>query len=178
MRIAQVFINTLIYNKMKKKFFSRVAIAAIAMFTISMTAVAQEQGDMAVGGNLVLGTGESYTNIGIGAKFQYNVLEPLRLEGSFTYFLEKDYLSMWDLSVNSHWLLPVADNIKVYPLAGLGIMSFNVNGFDSTTKFAISLGGGVDFNLTEAIFLNAEAKYKIIEDYNRLLLSVGIGYRF
>jgi outer membrane protein X len=106
-----------------KSIFRKVAVMAIAVFTMSVAANAQEKGDMAVGGNLVLGSGDSFTNYGIGAKFQYNVTNPLRLEGSFTYFLKKDYLTMWDLSANAHWLFPVADKITVYPLAGLGILN-------------------------------------------------------
>jgi outer membrane protein X len=168
---------------MKKMFLKKAAIAAIAMFTISLTAVSQEKGDMAAGGNLVLGTGNSHTNIGIGAKFQYNVLTPLRLEGSFTYFLKKDYVSMWDLSVNGHWLFPVGDNITVYPLAGLGLLGSSVDlGWSglgsSTSDVAFNLGGGVDLNLTDALFLNAELKYKISDYWDRLMLSVGVGYRF
>jgi opacity protein-like surface antigen len=70
----------------------------------------------------VLGSGDSYSNYGIGAKFQYNVTKPIRLEGSFTYFLKKDLISMWDLSVNAHYLFPIADKLTVYPLAGLGLL--------------------------------------------------------
>jgi hypothetical protein len=65
---------------------------------------AQEKGDMAVGGNLSLGTGYSFTNIGIITKFQYNVTSPIRLEGAFNYFLKKNMTSMRDLGVNGYYL--------------------------------------------------------------------------
>jgi outer membrane protein X len=170
-----------------KKVFSKVAIVAIALVTMSVAAGAQEKGDMAAGGNLVLGTGNSFSNFGIGAKFQYNVTDPLRLEGSFTYFLKKDYVTMWDLSVNGHWLFPVADKLTVYPLAGLGILgsSANVNigyGFgtvsSSSSDFAFTLGGGLDYQLTEKLTGNVELKYKIADVWDRLLLSAGVAYRF
>ena len=93
---------------------------------------------------------------------------------------------MWDLSVNAHWLFPVAPQITVYPLAGLGILgsSYSIDlgpfgdygGSDSEVGF--NLGGGVDFNLTDKLFLNAELKYKIGNTWDRLLLSAGVGYRF
>jgi outer membrane protein X len=173
-----------------KSSFRKVAIVAITVFTMSVAANAQEKGDMAAGGNLVLGSGDSFTNYGIGAKFQYNVTNPLRLEGSFTYFLKKDYLTMWDLSVNAHWLFPIADKVTVYPLAGLGILNY---GYDysvdlgeygsygssgSTSDIAFNLGGGIDYKLTDKLILSAELKYKISDTWDRLLLSAGLAYRF
>jgi outer membrane protein X len=172
--------------KQMKSIFRKVAIVAIAVFTMSVAVSAQEKGDMAAGGNLVLGLGDSFTNYGIGAKFQYNVTNPLRLEGSFTYFLKKDYLTMWDLSVNAHWLFPVADKITVYPLAGLGILNYSTDlglgayGVKDASKsdVAFNLGGGIDYKLTDKLILNAELKYKISDRWNRLLLSAGLAYRF
>ena len=177
---------------MKSVFLKRMAIVVIAVLTMSVAVNAQEKGDMAVGGSLVLGSGDSYSNVGIGAKFQYNVMTPLRLEGAFTYFLKKDNVSMWDLSVNAHWLFPVTPQITVYPLAGLGILGSKVSvpsidlgpigsfggGSASESEVGFNLGGGIDFNLTDKLFLNAELKYKIGNTWDRLLLSAGVGYRF
>ena len=166
---------------MKSVFFKKVAIVAIAAVTMSVAAVAQQKGDMAVGGNLVLGSGDSYSNIGIGPKFQYNVTDPIRLEGSFTYFLKKDYVSMWDLSVNGHYLFPVTDVITLYPLAGLGILGTKLHGIGgswSDSDVCINLGGGIDIKLTDQLSLNGELKYKIVNNWNRLLLSAGIAYKF
>jgi outer membrane protein X len=165
-----------------KSSFRKVAIVAIAALTMSVAAGAQEKGDMAAGVNLVLGSGDSFTNFGIGAKFQYSVTNPLRLEGSFTYFLKKDYLKMWDLSVNGHWLFPLSDKITVYPLAGLGILNCSLDlgelSGDPTSDFTFNFGGGVDFNLTDKLILNAEVKYKISDVWSRLQLSAGIAYKF
>jgi outer membrane protein X len=175
---------------MMKRVFRRVAIVAIAVLSMSVAANAQEKGDMAAGGNLVMGSGDGFTNFGIGAKFQYNVMNPLRLEGSFTYFLKKDYLTMWDLSVNGHWLFPVGDKLTVYPLAGLGILNYgydysvdlggwgNYGSSASTSDFAFNLGGGVDFKLTDKMILNAELKYKISDVWSRVLISAGLTYKF
>lgn len=177
---------------MKTVFLKRVAIVIIAVVTMSVSAAAQKQGDMAVGANLVLGSGNSYSNMGVGAKFQYNVIDPLRLEGSFTYFFEKDLVSMWDLSVNAHYLFPIAEQITVYPLAGLGILGSKANipsfdfgglgsyggGSHSDTEFGFNLGGGIDFKVTENVILNVELKYKIGDNWNRLLISAGVAYKF
>lgn len=167
----------------------KAAVLIIAVLAMNVVANAQEKGDMAIGGNLVLGSGDSFTNYGIGAKFQYNVTNPIRLEGSFTYFLKKDYVTMWDLSVNGHWLLPVADKITVYPLAGVGILNYGydldlgmeeygVDDSGSKSDIAFNLGGGIDYKLTDKLLLNAELKYKISDRWNRLLVSAGVAYKF
>ena len=166
-------------------FFKKAAIIAIAV-TMSVAANAQTKGDMAAGGNLVLGTGDSFSNVGIGAKFQYNVTDPIRLEGSFTFFLKKDFISQWDFSVNGHYLFPVADQITVYPLVGLGIFGTKVsvdlgpfgNMSTSASDLCVNLGGGIDFKLTDQLILNAELKYKIVNNWNRLMLSAGVAYKF
>lgn len=173
-----------------KNVFRKAAIAVFAIMVMSATISAQEQGDMAVGGNVVIGVGDSFTNYGLGAKFQYNVTSPLRLEGSFTYFLKKDYVTMWDLSLNAHWLFPIAENIAVYPLAGIGLLNSGVDidlglgelGIadvsSSQSDLVFNLGGGIDYRLTNKLILNAEVKYKISDLWDRSVISVGLAYKF
>ncbi len=174
-----------------KSMLRTTVIAIIATLTMSMTANAQQAGDMAVGANAVFGTGNSFSNFGIGAKFQYNVMDPLRLEGSFTYFFKKNFLSMWDASVNAHWLFSISDKITIYPLAGLSMLGTTVS-YDldlgpfggyadsaSATEFGFNLGGGIDVPVSDKFIINGELKYKICGGgWSRLLISAGVAYRF
>ena len=176
----------------KVSLFKKVAVIATALVSMSVTAEAQDKGDIAAGVNAVLGSGDSYTNFGIGAKLQYNIVKPVRLEGAFNYFLEKDLVSMWDLGLNVHYLIPVGEKLVFYPLAGAGVLGSKVNipsidlgeygsvggGSASDSQFGFNVGVGIDFKLTEKLFLNLEAKYKISDVWNRLLVSAGIGFRF
>jgi len=168
-------------------FFRKVAIVAIAVVTMCVTVQAQQKGDKAVGGNLVFGTGNSYTNFGIGAKFFYNITDPIRLAGEFDYFLKKDYVSWWDFSVYGHYLIPVVDQLVLYPSVGLGFVGWSWNepsylgyggGSYSDNRFAVSLGGGADYALTPTLILNGELRIKLIENSNRFNLAVGIVYKF
>ena len=162
-----------------------------------MTTNAQTKGDKAVGAGVVLGSGDSYSNYGFDAKFQYNILDHVRLEGAFAYYFKKDYTSMYDFSAYGHYLFNVGDVLTVYPLVGVGLFGvkhYGINypdyeygydedyeyGVNNTVKtyLAISFGGGVDFKLTEKLILNAEAKYKVIDNFNRFVISAGIAYRF
>ena len=51
-------------------------------------------------------------------------------------------------------------------------------GSSSTGKFGINLGGGIQYNFTDKVFLNGEIKYQIINNFNQLVFGVGVGYKF
>ena len=163
-------------------FTRKVAIVAIAVVSINVAANAQAQGDKAVGGNLVIGTGNSYTNVGIGAKFFYNVTDPIRLAGEFDYFLKKDNVSWWDFSVYGHYLFSVADGVNVFPAVGLGMMGWKADlgpfGNYSDSKFVFSLGGGADYALTDQLILTGELRLKLYDGNNRVNFAVGIAHKF
>ena len=161
-----------------KKFFLLVCAAVM-----SLSASAQA-GDKALGAQLVFG---SETNsLGFGVKGQYYFTDHIRGEGSFDYFLKNKGISMWDINANVHYLFDVADKFKVYPLAGLGYTNWSykyeyagapvVEGSDG--RLAVNLGGGVEYELTKNLNVNAEAKYQIISNYNQLVLGVGVAYKF
>ena len=163
-------------------FIRKAAIVAIAAVSINVAANAQMQGEKAVGGNLVFGSGDSYSNFGIGAKFFYNVTDPIRLAGEFDYFLKKDYVSFWDFSVYGHYLFSVAEGVNVFPAVGLGMMGIKVDlgpfGNASDSKFAFSLGGGADYALNESLILTGELRLKLYDGNNRVNFAVGLAYRF
>jgi outer membrane protein X len=177
-----------------RKNFLLYCVLAIAGLTVSLTANAQEQGDIAAGANVVLGAGQEFTNFGLGAKLQYNIIKPIRIEAAFNYFFEKDMTSMWDAGLNAHYLFFISDRVTVYPLVGAGFLGSKdkldeeyaallalLGGeaeSDSYNEFGVKLGGGVDFKLTEKLFLNFEAKYRIGDLWNRTFISAGIGFRF
>ena len=103
-----------------KKFLFAISMAAAA----TLGAAAIETGDMAVGLNLgvapCLESGASVTNFGIGARFQYNVAAPVRLEANFNYWFKSKGLDALDLAVNAHYLINLSDKLRVYPIAGVG----------------------------------------------------------
>ena len=164
-----------------KRFF----IIALVAF-IGMSVQAQNvKGDMAAGVNVAYGTKDGFSNFGIGAKFQYNLSDAIRIEPSATYFFKKDYTKMWDANVNIHYLFNVAEKFTVYPLAGVSLvgmkaevdLDFGVMDFGevsaSETKFGANLGGGAQYWLTESFALNFEVKYQLVSDFNRPVFSLG-----
>jgi len=165
---------------MKTVFLKRVAIVAIAALTMSLSASAQKKGDMDAGVNLLYGSTSGYSNVGLGAKFRYNVTDPIRLAAEFDYFLKKNFISMWDFSVYGHYLFPVADKIVVYPEVGLGELGATASAYGmsaSSSDFVISLGGGLDYQLSPNLTLNAQLRYKT-ETGGWFNILVGLAYKF
>ena len=169
-----------------KRFF----IIALVAF-IGMSVQAQNvKGDMAAGVNVAYGTKDGFSNFGIGAKFQYNLSDAIRIEPSATYFFKKDYTNMWDANVNIHYLFNVAEKFTVYPLAGVSLvgvkaevdLDFGVMDFGevsaSETKFGANLGGGAQYWLTESFALNFEVKYQLVSDFDRPVFSLGSVVKF
>ncbi len=172
----------------------------VAIFCAWNAQAQTEKGAMAAGANLTVGFGDSYTNVGLGVKYQYNIIDNLRLEPNFNYYFKKDYLSMWDLSVNVHYLFTLYEGLNFYPLAGIGVAGGKVhygsfydniseglfeNIFDhdidvdnTITNFIFNIGAGLEYMITDNISVNLEYKYRVCADLNRSLLSFGVAYHF
>ena len=150
---------------------------------MSLSASAQA-GDKALGAQFVFGS--ETNNIGLCVKGQYYFTDQLRGEASVDYFFKNKGVSMWDINANVHYLFDVANKVKVYPLAGLGYTNWSYKlEYDNVTlakgtdgRLAVNLGGGAEYELTKDLSVNAELKYQIINNYNQLVLGVGVAYKF
>ena len=111
---------------MKKTLFMFAALvmlatSASAQFSNSKSSRASSDDSRgAIGVNVTYGT--EVGSVGFGVKGQYRFIDQFRGEAAFEYFLKKDNVSAWDVNVNLHYLIPVANNLKVYPLAGVTYM--------------------------------------------------------
>ena len=89
----------------------------LGLMFVMLSSTYAQKGRQAIGFGLSYGT--EIESAGLGIKYQYNITNPLRIEPSFNYFFENDNVSMLDLNVNFHYLCPVAQSVKLYPLFGL-----------------------------------------------------------
>ena len=179
---------------MKKVFVS------ICVALMGLGAFAQEKGDMAAGLNLgvapCLESGVPVTNFGIGAKFQYNITNPIRLEADIDYWLKAKGMDVFDISVNGQYLFHCAEKLTVYPLVGIGYAHLgggmsgdfgdimdeydidDIDGSSSASRFLFNVGVGAEYALTSKIAVGAEIKYQYIKDFSRLPITIGVTYKF
>jgi outer membrane protein X len=167
-------------KKFMKKFY-----LVLLIGLMSVSSVFAQKGETTVGLNL--GYGSEIKSIGIGAKVGYGITDQIRIAPSFNYFLEKDYLSQWEVNADLHYLFPLSDKVTVYPLAGVAYINWKVNFGDifgdddssaTTSKIGINLGGGIGYSLTEKISIGAELKYSVVSDFDQAVFAVNIAYKF
>ncbi|MBF1590719.1 MAG: porin family protein, partial [Prevotella shahii] len=128
-------------------------------------------------------------NLGIGVRGRYDITDKFRADANFNYYFKKNNLEFWDLNANLHYLFNITDKFTVYPMAGLGYANikssleykelgivYKTN--DNYGKFCLNFGGGVDYALTEDLYLNAEVKYQVVSHYDQTVFSAGIVYKF
>ena len=171
---------------MKKLFLT----LCIALFSVG--AFAQEKGEMAVGGSLNFNTKSSM--FGIGARYQYFIIDNLRGDGEFTYYFKKDGVSMFTILASANYLFNVADKINVYPIAGLGVAHSSAKSEDisvhyegqtyhlsseggSSTDFIGQIGAGAQYDFTDKIAGNFDAKLQFGHG-TAFVLAAGIIYKF
>ena len=155
------------------------------MFFIMGSAFAQK-GIQAAGVNLNYGT--KAESIGIGVKYQYNITDNIRLEPSMNYYFNNNYNKhgedVFDINANAHYLVPMASNIRVYPLVGLTFARWNFQEVDGgpwsdiVTRLGVNLGGGAEMDITDQLMLNFELKYQFVSDFDQAVFSVGLAYMF
>ena len=162
---------------MKKLVKTLIVCAAMLVGVTSVSA--QDKGEMAAGVNFAAGFGDNLENYGLAAKFQYNIIDNLRVEPSFTYFFKKNDNTLYDFDVNFHYLFNIYEGINIYPLAGVGIFDGKTKFGDMDAKFIGNVGAGVDFAVTEVIDFGVDYKFKFgTHSFTRNVVSIGATYRF
>lgn len=170
-----------------KRIFTLVCIAVIGM----TSAFAQKKGDMAVGINLGVapcleksvdvaqGVKDDIkvTNFGIGVKFQYNILDALRVEADAEYWFRNNYNDMADAFIDVHYLFNVGSKIKVYPLVGVGYAKYGIKDYHMKGVL-VNAGVGGECALARHISAGLEIKYQYVKDFQRLPITLGVTYRF
>lgn len=165
---------------------------ALCITLAGFAANAQESGAMGLGVNLgvspILEDGAP-TNFEIGAKFQYGLTNTVRLQADLDYAFKADYIDVLTLSANAHFLIPVADKVRLYPLAGIGYgrvgfssgLDFDGGHFNLSehwNRFLFNVGLGGEYDFATNLSVNLEFKYQYMKDFNRLPILLGLTYHF
>lgn len=109
----------------------------LGLMFVMLSSTYAQKGRQAIGFGLSYGT--EIESAGLGIKYQYNITNPLRIEPSFNYFFENDNVSMLDLNVNFHYLCPVAQSVKLYPLFGLTMSNWMLTGMETTSMLMMGV---------------------------------------
>lgn len=153
----------------------KLLLAACVLVAGATSAFAQKKGDIALGANVSYLTESS--RVGFGGKAQYSLTDNFRLDGGITFFLPKEKVNTMEMALNAHYVIPVAESLSLYPLAGLNYLHTSATFGDITIsqgKFGLNLGGGVSYKLSPSVAIGAEAKYILIENANTPSIGANI----
>ena len=143
------------------------------MFFIMSSAMAQKD-IKAIGVHLNYGT--EIESFSLGAKYQQNLTNEIRIEPSMNYHFKKGNVDLLDLNLNLHYIFPMASNIRLYPLAGLTYERWDFGKVEN--RLGVNIGSGVEFDIADNWMTNIELKYKLIKDFDQAVFTVGIAYMF
>lgn len=164
------------------------ALALVGLFAIN-GAMAQEQGDMRAGLGLVLGTkagfdeGGEKLGIGLAPSFEYMITDVISGAVSYDWYFKSSVgsvdINVSYLNIDGRYYF-MTDDVQVYGLAGLGIgmSKVKVGGdSESDSETGLNLGAGANFPLSDALGLNAEAKYQTAGE-GQLAIKAGVFFTF
>lgn len=108
--------------------------------------------------------------VALGVQAQYNLDEPIRLEGRVATTLA--HFPYIIFGVNGHYLFPINEKLTLYPVVGVEAGLGNAPGY-----IGANFGGGAQLELTNNIFLTTELT-ELISRASAGRLTVGMHYRF
>lgn len=117
-----------------KKIFLSLCIALVSVCSYA------QKGTTGIG--LYGAYGSENSNFGLGAKVQHNFTDAIRAEAQFDYFFKKDYMTNMNVGVNLHYLIPISETFRVYPLVGVSYVYWKFDAGD--VLGAAGIGGSFE----------------------------------
>jgi len=145
----------------------------LLLIVIAISAISVKAQDRAFGADINLALGDPI-GFGMGVKYHHGLNDDWRATADAKFLFAN--LSTFELDVNLNYLFEIGtDEVKVYPLAGIGLWA----GFGEGSKanMVFNVGAGIDYPLGDNWYANAEFAFKFW-DYSRENLSLGLMYKF
>ena len=148
---------------MKKLFVVIIAILLVGSFQ-------ETKAQFTVGAGL--GYATDISSLGISANVGYEIDETWEATGSYTHFLEKDYVKWSAVDFNANYNISEIENLgKFYAIGGINITTVKLDipglseflGSSSTSEsnFGVNIGAGLKVDLSEKMILAPEMTYSI-----------------
>ena len=153
---------------MKKLFLTTIVclLAAVGMQA--------QSGKWGVGLNL--GYGTEVSKAYLGGRVLYDIDDRFDVVGSFNHYFKDHEVKFWDINADFHWNAIRRGLFEFYPLAGVGILHGKAGKY-SENWFAVNIGAGIIFNLTDHWKLGGELKGQIMSD-SQFVPQITAMYRF
>jgi len=140
-------------------------------------------------GSLSFNDGDSGSVAGVELSFNCPLLTPptnkIRQQLSIVQYDEAG-TDVTSIEINPHYVVEVSPGLFVGGGPGFGYMSIDTAGGDDSV-LGVQVGGSVHYNLSDTVFLGADARYQLTQDANfgattvsmdnwRIALKAGVSF--
>lgn len=161
-----------------KKLFAMICMAVLALSTNAQV----YQGKAAAGLNLLYGS--EIESMGIGANFQYVVIDQLRGQVEFDAFFKHRNTNWFDVSINAEYLVALkTDMLYIYPLAGMTYSMVTIKEpltgvKDEENHVGLNVGAGLEYEINDHFAAIAEYRHTIMRKVDQGVFAIGAKYKF
>lgn len=133
-------------------------------------------------GEKTLGIAGGYASYNNAAQanlyFQYSFSPHVRIAPELGYIFRNDEKSAFECSIDVHFPFRVARGVKLYPLTGITVNSWDFKNGNHKVKAGFDFGGGLDLYMTSSLKLSLQGKYSLMNDTSGAFVQLGVGYVF
>lgn len=160
-------------------------ITLFLLFPLLFSSKSFAQFENTVGLGVHLGYGEKVKSVGAGIHLHYYYTNNIRFASSFTYYLPRKNMKVWEVDTDAHYVIPVSWLFSFYPIAGLNYSNRQLDaskvsdiGSQDWRKHRVgaNLGLGIQYDFGYKVRSSFEIKYQFIKDYSQLAVMIGIGF--
>lgn len=139
------------------------------MLTIALGLLAQK-GKNSLQVNV--GYGSKIETFGGGVQFNLAMSKKMEFAPSINQFAKKDGISVKEVNLDLHYLIPIGEKVKVYPLFGFALTEWN------ETSAGVNYGIGARYLLTDKFDLGLQYKKNAVSNGQSQYVSfLTIGYK-
>lgn len=118
------------------------------------------------------GYGSKIESIGGGVQFNLAMSKKMEFAPSINQFAKKDGISVKEINLDLHYLIPIGEKVKVYPLFGFSLAEW------SETSAGVNYGVGARYLLTDKFDLGLQYKKNAVSNGQSQYVSfLTIGYK-
>ncbi|MBR6196101.1 MAG: outer membrane beta-barrel protein [Bacteroidaceae bacterium] len=121
--------------------------------------------------------GDLRGDFGIGAGVTLGVNDKIDFAPAFNWFFTEGNLTVWAIDADFHYNFDVAQDFKVYPIAGLALYHWSVSneGVNTgKTKLGVNLGCGCQYDFSDNLAGFVDLKYQWVDGADDTYFSLGV----
>ena len=157
-----------------------IIISTVFLLMGTTKVLSQYEGTFGMGAHV--GYAKEINSMGVGFHFHYFYTNSIRFAPSYTYYVPIKGRNMWEIDMDTHYVIPINWEFSFYPIAGLHYSSWKYESKEydadswSKQRPGLNLGAGLQYDLRYKVRTGLEMKYQVMRDFSQLNIMLSIGF--